>query len=406
MSFQSLIFSTNLKLIRNVIQNKFYINNNLLFPSVVEMNQKRNGFFSVQTRKRRTTFPFKWLGQKDKKFEKKNNLTKDNKEFVDNYIKDKYELKTSESPLKTEPLKREEYSPGSRRTGVIAKKIGVYVLWTKSGKRLLTTVVQVVDNHVIKYHSPQEWEETCRPFYKYHPYKGLAVLVVGAESADPRKFASPYLGLFNEAAVLPKNKLTRFFITENSKLSLGTPLYATHFRVGDYVDIWGKTIDHGFQGVIKRWKFKGQDKYRGVTKAHRRPGTIGRGRKVMGPWKGHKMAGHMGDERRTMGGLKIWRINTKYNVMWIHGNCPGPTNSWVYIYDTNVPAKKISPDNPPPFPTHYPEEDEEPLPEEIYDKDLHAFNEPTIIFEETEAERKAAIALAKSVKKAKIAKIR
>ncbi|CAG2181271.1 unnamed protein product, partial [Oppiella nova] len=187
----------------------------------------------------------------------------------------------------------------------------------------------------------------------------------------------------------------------------GTPLLASHFRVGDYVDVWGKTIDHGFQGVVKRWNFKGQDRYRGVTKAHNRPGTIGRGRKVMGPWKGHPMAGHMGSERRTMGGLKIWRINTKHNVIWVNGPAvPGPNHSWVYIYDTNVPDKKHSDENPPPFPTYYAEDSKEALPEDIYDKELHAFDEPTVIFEETEAERKAALAAAKATKKAKIAKIR
>jgi len=196
-------------------------------------------------------------------------------------------------------------------------------------------------------------------------------------------------------------------VTPNARLTPGTPLLASHFRVGDYVDVWGKTIDHGFQGVVKRWNFKGQDRYRGVTKAHNRPGTIGRGRKVMGPWKGHPMAGHMGSERRTMGGLKIWRINTKHNVIWVNGPAvPGPNHSWVYIYDTNVPDKKHSDENPPPFPTYYAEDSKEALPEDIYDKELHAFDEPTIIFEETEAERKAALAAAKATKKAKIAKIR
>ena len=63
-------------------------------------------------------------------------------------------------------------------------------------------------------------------------------------------------------------------------------------------------------------------------------------------------------------------------------------------------------ENPPPFPTFYAEDVKEPLPEDIYDKELHAFDEPTIIYEETEAERKAALAAAKATKKAKTAKIR
>jgi len=46
------------------------------------------------------------------------------------------------------------------------------------------------------------------------------------------------------------------------------------------------------------------------------------------------------------------------------------------------------------------------LPENIYDKDLHAFDEPSLLFEETEEEKKAALAALRMSKKAKIAKIR
>lgn len=343
MSFRSLMFCINSQINRNVSQlsQQNSYNKNLLMASVVTLSQKRDSYLSAPTKKRRKTFPFFWLPQKTKRHvPHKNYLTKDNKDFVDSYIRDKYKLNVGESPLKVEPLERGEYSPGSKRCGVIAKKIGVYPMWTKTGKRLLTTVLQVVDNHVIKYHTPQEFAQICRPFYEHNPYYGMGVVVVGAQSADPRKFAAPYLGLFNESGVMPKDKLTRFFVTENAKLSPGTPLYATHFRVGDYVDVFGRTIDHGFQGVIKRWGFKGQDKHRGVTKAHRRAGTIGRGRKMMGPWKGHKMAGHMGDERTTIKGLKIWRINTKHNVIWVQGPAvPGPSQSWVYIFDSRAEGK-------------------------------------------------------------------
>lgn len=68
--------------------------------------------------------------------------------------------------------------------------------------------------------------------------------------------------------------------------------------------------------------------------------------------------------------------------------------------------RKYNKDNHPPFPTYYEEESEEKLPENIYDKDLHPFDEPSLLFEETEEERKAALAALRMTKKAKIAKIR
>ena len=36
-------------------------------------------------------------------------------------------------------------------------------------------------------------------------------------------------------------------------------------------------IEHGFQGVMKRWDFKGGPASHGATKFHRKPGGIGGG---------------------------------------------------------------------------------------------------------------------------------
>lgn len=46
------------------------------------------------------------------------------------------------------------------------------------------------------------------------------------------------------------------------------------------------------------------------------------------------------------------------------------------------------------------------MPENLYAKELHAFDDPSLLFEETEEEKKAALAALKMSKKAKIAKIR
>ena len=37
------------------------------------------------------------------------------------------------------------------------------------------------------------------------------------------------------------------------------------------------SIDHGFQGVVKRWGMKGMGASHGVTKAHRKMGASGGG---------------------------------------------------------------------------------------------------------------------------------
>ncbi|GFU11314.1 39S ribosomal protein L3, mitochondrial [Nephila pilipes] len=326
-----------------------------------------------------------WVPKKRKLTDDK--LTKENKDFLQEVISEKF-LKPGESPLKEQINNdRASWTPESRRCGVIARKIGIYPMWTKSGRKLTTTLLQIVDNHVIRYNPPEVFSQSKYYKRKTNNSKAYGSLVVGAESADPQLFTAIYNGLFTEAGCLPKKKLTRFRITPDAKIEPGTPLFVSHFRVGDYINVLGTTKYYGFQGVVKRYGFKGGPATHGCTKSHRRPGCIGGGRK-RGVWKGKKMPGLMGGRRRLMVGLKIWRINTKYNVLYVHGPAvPGVNKNYVTIYDSYAYKKRHIKENPPPFPTFYPEDVDEPLLEDIYDKDLHDFSEPSIKIQEEETKK-------------------
>lgn len=127
---------------------------------------------------------------------------------------------------------------------------------------------------------------------------------------------------------------------------------------------------------MKRWGFSGQPASHGVTKTHRRPGSIGGGIKHR-VWPGKKMPGHMGNRWRVLRGCKIWRINTRTNTMWVSGHAiPGEVGGLVYLYDTILPLRR---QKPPHFPTFTGNENE--LPEDIFDEAVHNFSEPTIFYE-------------------------
>lgn len=72
-------------------------------------------------------------------------------------------------------------------------------------------------------------------------------------------------------------------------------------------------IDRGFQGVMKRWGFKGMPASHGVTKTHRRPGNIGSGGGKARVMPGTKMPGHMGNRWRIQKGVQV-----RYKISLIH----------------------------------------------------------------------------------------
>ncbi|XP_077899432.1 large ribosomal subunit protein uL3m isoform X3 [Ictidomys tridecemlineatus] len=247
-------------------------------------------------------------------------LSEENASFVKQLVsdEDKAQLASKMSPLKDEPWPIHPWEPGSSRVGLIAVKLGMMPLWTKDGQKHAVTLLQVQDCHVLKY-TPKE----------NHNGK-TAALTVGGKTVSHFHKPTSVLKFYRELGLPPKQKIKIFNVTDNAVIKPGTPLYAAHFRPGQYVDVTAKTIGKGFQGVMKRWGFKGQPATHGQTKTHRRPGAISTG-DVARVWPGTKMPGQMGNIDRTSFGLKVWRINTKHNIIYVNGSVPGHTNCLVKI---------------------------------------------------------------------------
>ncbi|XP_023683364.1 large ribosomal subunit protein uL3m [Paramormyrops kingsleyae] len=293
-------------------------------------------------------------------------LSKDNTEFLRKDVAEEYDSLTASKlhPLKDDPWPRHKWEPGSRRVGLVALKLGMMPVWTKQGERHAVTLLQVQDCHVVRYLSKEE-----------HNGKSSA-LIVGARNVSPFYRTEKQMAMFRSVGLPPKQKLTVFSVTDNAIVKPGTPLCAAHFRPGQYVDVTAKTIGKGFQGVMKRWGFGGQPASHGQTKTHRRPGASGPGGDPAKVFKGKKMPGQMGNVYRTSFGLKVWRVNTRYNILYVHGSVPGHRSCLVKVRDTNLPTRLENNQNPP-FPTFFSEEEEQ-LPEDLYDDDIFQFDEESI----------------------------
>ncbi|XP_051871622.1 39S ribosomal protein L3, mitochondrial [Pristis pectinata] len=267
-------------------------------------------------------------------------------------------------PLKDEPWPRLPWEPGTRRVGLVAMKLGMMPLWTKAGEKHAVTLLQVQDCHVVSYMSKEQYDGK-RP-----------ALVVGGKNTSLFNKPETVMEKYRLAGIPPKRKLATFRVSENAIIKPGTPLYAAHFRPGQYVDVTAKTIGKGFQGVMKRWGFKGQPATHGQTKTHRRPGASGPGGDPARVFPGKKMPGRMGNVYRTARGLKVWRVNTKHNILYVHGSVPGHKNCFVKVIDTALPSHQEDNKNPP-FPTYFADENEE-LPEDLFDDEMYQFTEPSV----------------------------
>lgn len=101
---------------------------------------------------------------------------------------------------------------------------------------------------------------------------------------------------------------------------------------GEMVSVSGISKGKGFQGVVKRHRFKGGRRSHGQKHSEREPGSIGGGGRAGGRVaKGMRMAGRMGAEMVTVKNLKIVKILPESKEIFVSGAIPGRRGTKVLI---------------------------------------------------------------------------
>jgi large subunit ribosomal protein L3 len=124
--------------------------------------------------------------------------------------------------------------------------------------------------------------------------------------------------------------LREFRLAEPGEWEVGQQMTVEYFAEGEKVKVIGTSKGRGFQGVVKRHGFRGRPASHGHPKK-RNPGTLGPGTNPSRVIKGKKMPGQMGDKRKTVRNLRVERIDTERNLIFIRGAVPGARNSVVMI---------------------------------------------------------------------------
>jgi len=234
--------------------------------------------------------------------------------------------------LKKKPGK---WNPSVKRTGVIAVKVGMFPQYTEYYERIPVTCLWIPNCQVVQVKTKQK--------------EGKFSLQLGAGDKRVRKTTKPLLGHFKKAGVEPKKLLTEFEVSEDALLPVGTEITSRHFVPGQFVDITGYSKGKGFQGVMKRWKFRGQPATHGVSVTHRSHGSIGQ-QGAQHTFKGKKMAGRMGGKKNYKRNLWVYMIDKKMNCVFVKGSVPGAKGSFITIVDAQRRMKTFL-NNPPPVPT-------------------------------------------------------
>ena len=125
----------------------------------------------------------------------------------------------------------------------------------------------------------------------------------------------------------------RVALDETLTDSVGDSVNVDSFAAGDDVTVTSTSKAKGFQGVVKRYNFKGGPRTHGQKHSEREPGSIGGGPGRAGGRvvKGMRMAGRTGGDRVTVKGLKVVAVDLATNTIAISGAVPGRRGTVVQI---------------------------------------------------------------------------
>lgn len=163
---------------------------------------------------------------------------------------------------------------------------------------------------------------------------GYEAIQIGFGERKEKNIRKPQKGHFAKAKKENKeiNANIRFlkeFRCED-KVNVGDIVDVSTFSAGDTIQVIGTSKGKGFQGVVKRHGFHGQDATHGHKDQARMPGSIG-ATDPQRVFKGVRMGGRTGGDRVTTKNLEIVEVDQENNILLIKGAVPGSRNGLVII---------------------------------------------------------------------------
>jgi len=188
--------------------------------------------------------------------------------------------------------------------GILGKKIGMTRILQDDGRVIPITLVQCEPNTVAQVKTKEK--------------DGYPAIVLGF-------------------CALKKPMKTRKFqfmkevkTAEDATYNKGDQVTVESFKDTKTVEVMSVSKGKGFQGVVKRYHFRGGPETHG-SHAHREPGSIGCRAKPGRVVKGKHLPGHMGGAQVTLKRIPVEYIDIEKNLIGLKGPVPGANKSLIFI---------------------------------------------------------------------------
>jgi len=201
--------------------------------------------------------------------------------------------------------------------GLIGKKIGMTSVFDKDGKNIPCTVIQAGPCTVTQVKTVES--------------DGYTAVQLAFDDKKEKNTPKAEQGHFAKANTSPKKKVIELkgFVKDWKP---GDVITVDYFHDDTWLDVSGISKGKGFQGVVKRYNFKGvNDATHGQHNRMRAPGSLGASSYPSRVFKGMRMAGQTGNSKVKILNLRVIKIVPENNLLILKGSVPGSNGSYLII---------------------------------------------------------------------------
>lgn len=199
---------------------------------------------------------------------------------------------------------------------LIATKDRMTQIFDGAGRAVPVTVLKVVPPVVAQIKTKEK--------------DGYESIVLAVPSAKASRVNKALTG--KTAALGVACRTFREFPMEANAPEVGSKIEVSAFSVGDKVRVTGTSKGKGFQGVVKRHRFKGGQRTHGQKHSEREAGSIGGGGRAGGRVaKGTRMAGRMGGDTISVANLVVAAVDAEASELFLKGAIPGRRGTTILV---------------------------------------------------------------------------
>ncbi len=206
-----------------------------------------------------------------------------------------------------------------------AQKLGMTHVFDEQGNIVPCTILSLQPNFVTQIKRPEVDGYSAIQL-------GFGKIVVKDERTLEKRYSKSLLGHVKKSKISLMRGFYEVRVCENelSNFHEGQSIGIELFEKASLIQVQGNCKGKGFQGVMKKYGFRGGPASHG-SGFHRHGGSTGMRSTPGRCLPGVKKPGRLGGGSVTTKNLRLIRVDTENNVLFVQGGVPGAKNAWLTI---------------------------------------------------------------------------